>query len=143
MGQKSVQWKGEEVLKHAEEGCMKHLGEANRNKFDKGLVRRKMHKSGIWEKGMESQNEVCFPCVQSQHSGLLGVGGSSGWQWCSSGQASLEIFWEQFEIGDQKTSCTLTALYGWEDKCLMIHCSAKSLVELKTPLKIPLSVKPF
>lgn len=58
---------------------MKHLGEANGNKLDKDLVRRKIHKSGTWEKVMDSPNEVqCFPGVQSQHSVVWGVRGSSG-----------------------------------------------------------------
>lgn len=60
---------------------MKHLGEANGSKFDKGLVRRKIHKSGMWEKGMESPNEIHFPwfslCAGTTKSGSR-RGGSSG-----------------------------------------------------------------
>lgn len=69
----------------------------------------------MWEKLIENPNGVQrSPCVWSQHGVLGGVGKSSGWQGCSSGQAGSEIFWQQFETGKPKWQAALWLYYVGE-----------------------------
>lgn len=119
--------------------CIKHWGEANENKFDEDLVRRKIHKSGMWEKVMESPNEVQhFPCLQSQDSVVLGVvGGALVGRDAAVDKLVQKSFGSSLKLVNKRQAALQLYYVGEKDKCLKIH------LELKITLKISFSVKPF